>query len=152
MEANFGKKFHNLREKWIQLEKEGCQMQSDWYSELDSQLKICKYMLLTVWSLCKLGGLESPDQPRLRSRLLNVSRSTFETYQHFLNCRDLRFDSVEMESLDRDMIETNQDPRSSLSLSCHVLCENSLSKNDKIMSKVNHRKRFLWYYIFLMRC
>jgi hypothetical protein len=42
MEAYFGKKFHNLREKWNQLEQEGCQMQSDWYSESDSQLKICK--------------------------------------------------------------------------------------------------------------
>jgi hypothetical protein len=130
-EAYFGKKFHNLREKWIQLEQEGCRMQSDWYSESDSQLKICKYMLLTVGSLCKLGGLESPDQPRLRSRLLIVSRSTFETYQHFLNCRDLLFDSVEMESFDRDMIETNQVPRSSLSLSFHVLCENALSKKTR---------------------
>jgi len=43
--AYFGKKFHNLRVKWIQLELLGCQIQPNWYSELDNQLKIGKLSL-----------------------------------------------------------------------------------------------------------
>ncbi len=43
-----------------------------------------------------------------QSRLL---RQAFWNCQDFLDCRDLLFASVELESLDQDHVEANQDPQ-----------------------------------------
>jgi hypothetical protein len=53
----------------------------------------------------KLGGLDSREQSRSRSRLSFMSRST---------CRDKFLESVEIKTLNRDTIETNQDPQPTL--------------------------------------
>ena len=39
------------------------------------------------------------------------SRQRFWKCRDFLDCRDLHFDSFEIESLEREMIKTNRDPR-----------------------------------------
>jgi hypothetical protein len=62
------------------------------------QLSLYKFLyneqirfVLIKWKIIKLGGLDSRDQSRLRSRLLDLSRSTFETCQDFLDCQDYYF-------------------------------------------------------------
>jgi hypothetical protein len=48
----------------------------------------------------KPGGLECRDQSR--SRILDLSDVLFQRCRDFLNSRDVLFQSVEIESLDRD--------------------------------------------------
>ena len=53
---------------------------------------IC-FLPICYWlsKMCKVGGLDSQDQSRSRSRLSLVSRPTFETCQDYPSCQDWKF-------------------------------------------------------------
>ncbi len=53
---------------------------SDWENDLKT-----KYQL-SEGNLPQLGGLDSRDQSRSRSRFLDLLRSTFETFQDYPYC------------------------------------------------------------------
>jgi hypothetical protein len=68
-----------------------------------------QFMLHSYKHWLKHGGLNIRDQSRLV--FLPVSILTFWNCQDFLGCRDLLFETVEIESLNWDQVETNWDPQ-----------------------------------------
>ncbi len=58
----------------------------------------------------KPGGLDVWDQSRSRARTSIVWRLTFKNRRDFPSRRDWLFFGVEIESLDRDHVDTNWDP------------------------------------------
>jgi hypothetical protein len=75
-------------------------------------LRFSRLSRLTFWQCWDRESWSSHNRENLIwMEISQLSRQRFWKFRDFFDCGDLIFDSVEIESLDQDTIETNRDPQ-----------------------------------------
>ncbi len=72
-----------------------------------SQINGVSVLTMFLWEVNSIGGLDSLEQPRSRSRFFDTSKKTFLKFLNFLDCQDRHQNYIEIEIMSRKLRPPN---------------------------------------------